>query len=85
MQDERHDFSGYEFFMERCAIREVDGGLKRFLAEGLAAVETQRYCRKHGVSEPMDTRYRLLVKAYEGDGRTGLWFDTVLIRPTTNE
>ncbi|MGF6937152.1 hypothetical protein OKW41_006314 [Paraburkholderia sp. UCT70] len=69
-----------EFFLERIAIRIVDGGLKPFLAEGLAAVDTRRYCQQLDISEPMDTRYRLLVEAYANDWRTGLWFDNVLKR-----
>jgi len=69
MQDEHHEFSGLEYFLERCAKRELDGGLKRFLAEGLAAVDTHRYCMRCGISEPMDTRYRLLFRAYENDSR----------------
>jgi hypothetical protein len=76
MDEERHDFSAYEFFLERCAIRGIDGGLKRFLAEGLAAVDTRRYCELHGISEPMDGRYRLLVQAYANDSRANLRFDS---------
>ncbi|SEC00870.1 hypothetical protein SAMN02787142_0712 [Burkholderia sp. WP9] len=70
MTEERDDFAAYEFFLERTAIREIEGGLKRFLAEGLAAVDTHRYCMRHGIAEPMDTRYRLLLGAYENDSRT---------------
>ncbi|MFM0378501.1 hypothetical protein PQQ72_15955 [Paraburkholderia strydomiana] len=69
MHEERHDEAAIEFFLERTAIRIVDGGMKPFLAEGLAAVDTRRYCRQLGISEPMDTRYRLLVEAYANDER----------------
>lgn len=69
MNEHRDDFAAYEFFLERTAIREIEGGLKRFLAEGLAAVETRRYCQRHGISEPMDARYRLLADAYARDSR----------------
>lgn len=69
MSEERDDFAAYEFFLERTTIREIEGGLKRFLAEGLAAVDTRRYCTRTGVTEPMDTRYRLLVEAYADDAR----------------
>ena len=30
MNEERDDFAAFEFFLERTAIREIDGGLKRF-------------------------------------------------------
>ncbi|WP_244814111.1 hypothetical protein [Caballeronia sp. Lep1P3] len=69
MHKERHDEAAIEFFLERTAIRIVDGGMKPFLAEGLAAVDTRRYCRQLGISEPMDARYRLLVEAYANDER----------------
>ena len=71
MHDERYDQCAMGFFLERTAIRIVDGGLKPFLAEGLAAVDTRRYCRQLGTSEPMDTRYRLLVEAYADDDERG--------------
>jgi hypothetical protein len=71
MQELRDDEAATEFFLERTAIRIVDGGLKPFLAEGLAAVDTRRYCRQLGTSEPMDTRYRLLVEAYADDDERG--------------
>lgn len=53
MHEEGHDKAAIEFFLERTAIRIVDGGMKPFLAERLAAVDTTllstvRYQRAHG-------------------------------------
>lgn len=49
MQD---DANAVEFFPERMAIREVDGGMRRYQAEEWAMVDTRHYCRRTGIPEP---------------------------------
>lgn len=41
-----------EFYYERAAIIEYDGGRKRFDAEYAAAILTFAFCKEHGVTTP---------------------------------
>ena len=52
MEAMRDDSSAVEFFMERMAIREVDGGMSRYQAEAFARADTRRWCSRTGNAEP---------------------------------
>ncbi|KWF99064.1 hypothetical protein [Burkholderia cepacia] len=69
MQD---DADAVEFFLERMAIREVDGGMKRYEAEEWAMVDTRRYCQRTGIPEPRDGRYRVFVQLLDKGWRPRL-------------
>lgn len=69
MQD---DANAVEFFLERMAIREIDGGIQRYQAEEWAMVDTRHYCQRTGIPEPRDGRYRVFVQLMEKGWRPRL-------------
>lgn len=72
MEETRDDASAIEFFMERMAIREVDGGMKRYQAEEWAMRDTRQYCQRTGTLEPRDGRYRAFVQLMDKGWRPRL-------------
>jgi hypothetical protein len=56
-----------EYMLERAAIMEIDGGLKRYDAEFYAVVATWRFCRRTGAVEPTSLRYRYHSRRFTGD------------------
>jgi hypothetical protein len=63
---EYDDENAEEFFRERTAIMHIDGGLVMHEAEFFAAVATRRYCRRQGLDEPRDPRYRMITQYMTG-------------------
>ncbi|MDR5813836.1 hypothetical protein QCE62_09585 [Caballeronia sp. LZ033] len=57
-----------EFLLERMAIMEYDGGLKRYDAEMHAVAATLRYCERTGATEPQDGRYRVYLQLFARHG-----------------
>ncbi|BEU21555.1 hypothetical protein [Paraburkholderia sp. 22B1P] len=56
-----------EFMLERAAIMEIDGGMKRYDADYYAIVQTWRYCMRTGIAEPTEYRYKLTTRRFTGD------------------
>ncbi|SOE81315.1 hypothetical protein SAMN05446927_4593 [Caballeronia arationis] len=62
MVDENENEDAAEFFLERAAIMEIDGGLSQADAEFYAAVATRRWCLQRGIPEPNLPRYLLVTR-----------------------
>lgn len=56
-----------EYLLERAAIMEIDGGLKRYEAEYFAIVATWRFCQRTGSREPSALNYKYLSCGFTGD------------------
>lgn len=56
-----------EFWAERIAIMQFDGGMKGMDAEHFAAIRTKRWCKQTGHAEPRGTRWFLFSKRLTGD------------------
>lgn len=56
-----------EYLIERAAIMEFDGGLKRFDADYYAAVATWRFCQRTGAREPNSINYKYVSRGFTGD------------------
>lgn len=56
-----------EYLLERAAIMEIDGGLKRYDAEFYAVVATWRFCRRTGAREPSVLSYKYRSRQFTGD------------------
>jgi hypothetical protein len=59
------DENATEYWRERAAIMEIDGGLKRWQAEFYAVAQTWRYCQRFGKVEPKTVYYRLQVRGID--------------------
>ncbi|MDN7407979.1 hypothetical protein QZM42_05395 [Burkholderia vietnamiensis] len=57
-----------EFLLERMAIMEYDGGMKRSDAELHAMAATLRYCERTGATELRDSRYRVYMQLFARHG-----------------
>lgn len=56
-----------EYLLERAAIMEIDGGMKRYDAEYYAIVATWKFCNRKGAVEPTALNYRMLARGFTGD------------------
>lgn len=56
-----------EYLLERAAIMEIDGALKRYDAEFYAVVATWRFCRRTGAREPSALSYKYRSRGFTGD------------------
>jgi hypothetical protein len=56
-----------EYLLERAAIMEIDGGLKRYDAEFYAVVATWRFCQRTGAREPSALSYKYRSRGFTGD------------------
>jgi hypothetical protein len=56
-----------EYLLERAAIMESDGGLKRHEAEYFAIVATWRFCERTGAAPPTALNYRMISRGFTGD------------------
>lgn len=56
-----------EYLLERAAIMEIDGGLKRYDAEFYAVVATWRFCQRTGARETSALNYKYLSRGFTGD------------------
>ncbi|QQC65846.1 hypothetical protein [Paraburkholderia ginsengisoli] len=56
-----------EYLLERAAIMEFDGGLKRYEAEYFAIVATWRFCYRTGAREPESLNYKYHSRGFTGD------------------
>jgi hypothetical protein len=56
-----------EYLLERAAIMEIDGGLRRHEAEYFAIVATWRFCERTGASQPTALNYRMISRGFTGD------------------
>jgi hypothetical protein len=56
-----------EYLLERAAIMEIDGGLKRYDAEYYAIVATWKLCNRTGAVEPTALNYRMISQRFTGD------------------
>jgi hypothetical protein len=56
-----------EYLLERAAIMEIDGGLKRYAAEYYAIVAAWRFCDRTGAQEPTALNYRMVSHWFTGD------------------
>ena len=59
--------SALEFFAERAAIMQYEGGLSRPDAEYYATVLTRRYCARTGIDEPKDHWMKAMPRAEWSD------------------
>jgi hypothetical protein len=62
-----NDTPAREYFEERAAIMEFDGGLPRHRAEFFAVVATQRYCNRRGISPPRTAYFAMVARYLQGD------------------
>lgn len=56
-----------EYLIERAAIMEFDGGLRRHEAEYFAIVATWKFCQRTGAQEPTAINYKYLSRGLTGD------------------
>lgn len=56
-----------EYLLERAAIMEIDGGLRRYEAEYFAIVATWRFCYRTGAVEPTALNYKMVSRKFTGD------------------
>lgn len=56
-----------EYLLERAAIMEFDGGLKRYDAEYFAIVATWRFCNRTGAAPPTSLNYKMISRGFTGD------------------
>lgn len=56
-----------EYMLERAAIMQYDGGLKRYDADFYAIIATWRFCNRTGITPPNDYQYKLHVRTFTGD------------------
>jgi len=56
-----------EYLLERAAVMEFDGGMKRYDAEWFAIVSTWRFCQRTGAREPAALNYKYLSRGFTGD------------------
>jgi hypothetical protein len=56
-----------EYLLERAAIMEIDGGLKRHEAEYFAIVATWRFCDRTGAVQPTALNYKMISWGFTGD------------------
>jgi hypothetical protein len=59
-----HDTDAREFYQERAAITEYDGGLRRYDAEFYACVAVWRYCHRTNAAPPTLGYYRVLERHF---------------------
>jgi hypothetical protein len=65
--DTRNDTAACEYFDERAAIMEFDGGLPRYQAEFYAVVATRRYCERNNRTPPQTLYYSMIVRDLSPD------------------
>lgn len=56
-----------EFLLERAAIMEIDGGLKRYDAEFFAIVATWKFCNRTGAAPPTVLNFKMISRVFTGD------------------
>jgi len=61
------DTDSTEYYAERAAIMEFDGGLPRHQAEFYAVVATCNYCRRRGLTPPLSEHFRMVMRYLRGD------------------